>query len=211
MFNKLKEKLINTNYRKASKIFVIVSLALIFVTGTVSAVSLRTQISEAISFSRSYEEEKDTHKDSKQYTFTGTEQDYKNHGEHDIKSELIKAENFTEPSLFSKISVAIFATICIVIAGMYWLMVSGWLYKTATFNSMNPVLWGGLGLAGNIGAVILFKIVSGFYPVCQNCGKRQKHGGYCRHCGNILDKSCSSCGEKVSIHDIFCHHCGEHL
>ncbi|MDE6833306.1 MAG: hypothetical protein K2J39_03520 [Ruminococcus sp.] len=90
-------------------------------------------------------------------------------------------------------------------------MVAGWLYKSAIYSVMNPVLWGALGLIGNIGTIILFMIARSFYPVCQNCRKRQKHGGYCRHCGSILDRSCSSCGEKVSVHDIFYRHCGEHL
>ncbi|MDE6833305.1 MAG: hypothetical protein K2J39_03515 [Ruminococcus sp.] len=119
MINKIKEKLINMNYRKASKIFVLVSLALILVTGTVSAVSLRTQISEVISYSRSYEEEKDTRRNTEQYALTYGEQDNRNHSKHDIKSELFEKVDFTEPSLFSKINVAVLGVICLLTAGMY--------------------------------------------------------------------------------------------
>ena len=60
--------------------------------------------------------------------------------------------------MFAKISIGLFGVICGIIGVTYWILVSAWLYKSASNASMTGILWGLLGLAGNIFAVILFLI-----------------------------------------------------
>lgn len=213
MLEKLKNKIMNVNYKKTAKIYIIISLILILSVGAISAVSLRTQINEVISYCRSYEQssDKDDNIQSDKHHYAHRIKIEESDKKHDFEISDIYEENFTEPSLFSKICVAVLGMICSIVAVIYWLLIAGWLYKASAESSMNAVLWGVLGLIGNLGTVILFMIVRSTYPVCTSCKKRQKHGNYCRYCGNKLSILCSTCSEKADKNDLYCHNCGNIL
>lgn len=213
MSEKLKNKIMNINYRRTGKIFIIVSLILILTVGTISAISLKTQINEAISYCRSYENDSENYYDT-EMSGSLNEHEFKcekTDKEHEFKFEEIPEESFTEPSLFSKICVAVLGVICLIAAAIYWFLIAGRLYKAAAESSMNAVFWGILGLIFNLTAVILFMIVRRNYPVCTHCGKRRKSGNYCRYCGKNLSVFCGNCGEKADKKDLYCHNCGKKL
>lgn len=213
MSEKLKNKIMNIDYRKTAKIYIIISLILILTVGTISAISLKTQINEAISYCRSDElgSDKDENIESEKRHYAHKFNSEESEKEHNLDFEDIAEENFTEPSLFSKICVGVLGVICFTVAVLYWLLIAGWLYKASAESSMNAVLWGVLGLICNLAAVILFMIVRSTYPVCTHCGKRQKHGSYCRYCGNRLGVFCGNCGKKSDKKDLYCHNCGKSL
>lgn len=220
MIKKIKERIISINYKKAAKIFIIVSFVLILTSGIISAVSLRTQIGEAISYcqeaDRHDEKEHEEHIDREQDEINEArdehnDEDKKFDKEHEWEFEFLKEQNFTKPSLFSKISVIVLGMICLSAAAVYWLLIAAWLYKAAYEASMNAVFWGILGLIGNLAAVILFMIARRSYQVCPSCGKRQKHGVYCSDCGSPFGISCSWCGENVKKEDTYCKNCGKYL
>lgn len=213
MLEKLKNKIMNANYKKAAKIYIIVSLILIVTVGTISAVSLRTQINEAISYCRSYENssENDDTTELNEIHYKNKIKHERADKEEDFDFKNIVKENFTEPSLFSKICIVVLGILCLTAAVIYWLLIASWLYKESAKSSMNAVFWGVLGLICNLAAVILFMIVRSTHPVCTHCGKRQKYGSYCRYCGNRLSILCSNCGKKADKNDLYCHNCGKNL
>ena len=151
MIEKVKNIIMNADYKKTARFFVIFSLIAFLVGGAVSALSLKTQIGEVISYHQTYENE---HEKSET---ENREEIYAASKEHD-KEHFLESADITKPSMFAKISIGLFGVICGLIGVTYWILVSAWLYKSAANASMTGILWGLLGLAGNIFAVILFLI-----------------------------------------------------
>lgn len=226
MLEKIKNKVMNLNYKKTAVRFVIISIAAILVCGTVSAVSLKKQIGEAVSYHQTCEKEHDEKEKSDSEQNQSEKNDYiaqvkssdsQNHKSHkqnhkdDDDDDFFDEANITEPSVFSKVSLSVTAIVTAAAFLFYWLLTAAWLYKSAAKTSMNKAMWAVLGLIGNIATVIAFLITRSFLVRCPECGKYQQSGKFCRNCGKELPFICKNCGGNIRKNDDFCHNCGKNV
>ena len=223
MIKKIRNKIMNLNFGKTAKYFVIVSLIAFIAGGAALGFSFKTQIGEALSYYSTYKSGNLTTEEQNNYV--QEKYDKQENGKFDEKYEKHKDKylkkykeekhfkkfNFTEPTITAKIVAVTVGAIYYLIGIIYWLLIAAWLYKSASETDMNGILWGVLGLIANLGAVILFLIIRNIIPVCPVCGKYQKSGNYCKNCGSQIKFDCKSCGKKVSVTDSYCYSCGEKL
>lgn len=95
MIEKVKNIIMNADYKKTARFFVIFSLIAFLVGGAVSALSLKTQIGEVISYHQTYENE---HEKSET---ENREEIYAASKEHD-KEHFLESADITKPSMFAK-------------------------------------------------------------------------------------------------------------
>ena len=117
MLEKVKNKIMNADYKKTARFFVIFSLIAFLVGGAVSALSLKTQIGEDISYHQTYENEQEK-------TETEIHEEiYATSKEHD-KKHFLESADITKPSMCAKISIGLFGVISGIIGVTYWILVS---------------------------------------------------------------------------------------
>lgn len=211
---KLKSVVLRMNYRKFFKWFLFVSLAVVLLGGILTGISFRTQISEGISYARTFEHDADHFAAGAEGPVQDGEgiggyDEYRGHPEHDWAERI----PFTEPSTGAKVTAGIFGCLCCLIAAVYWLAVVAWLYKAAAESGMSRLLWPLAGLIGNLLAVILFLAVRGITrKKCSGCGHwEKKEEQYCANCGARLREKCPACGGDCGSDDLYCRACGQKL
>lgn len=201
--DKLKSRIVQTDFRKFFKWFIIVSLAVIIIGAVITGIVFRTQISEGISYMQMYEHGEDQ--------WTGQTQDGGHHdGEWDDRLDAVP---FTPPSTGAWITAGVFGVLCVLIAVVYWLAVVAWLYKAAAVSNMNRLLWPLAGLVGNLLAVALFLAARCMIRrECPSCGYRNtRKAAYCVKCGAKQGRKCPYCGTECAEDDLYCPSCGKEL
>nr|WP_217936466.1 zinc ribbon domain-containing protein [Enterocloster clostridioformis] len=213
--SKVKKRVLQMNFQKLFKRFLLISLAVVILGGVLVGVSFRTQISEGISYVQQSEQEEDrfeadaerqTDRPEDGYFEQG---DHRDHREHDFFEHI----PITKPSFGAKIILCAFVCLCCLIFVAYWLIIAAWLYQAAVLAGMNGFLWLLAGACGNLFAVILFILVRNVIrKKCSACGQwQQVKAKYCAHCGTQLYEKCPACGEMCANSDQYCSACGNRL
>ncbi|MDD3227985.1 MAG: zinc ribbon domain-containing protein [Oscillospiraceae bacterium] len=212
--NKLQSKILNMDFKKAAKRFVLLSLLITVLGGALTGFMFRAQISEVITYHQTYENNRENgmQTDSEKNTKYDAENHNDREREHDYeKTGLFESGQFTRPTVGARIVFFTYAALCGLIAIAYWLLVMMWLYQAAAKASMNRTLWTILGLFFNLAAVIAFLIVRSLQTVCPSCGAYQKSAAFCRACGTPLQIKCTECGVLADGKDNYCSHCGKQI
>ncbi|MGC4020193.1 MAG: zinc ribbon domain-containing protein [Muricomes sp.] len=222
--NKLQTKIMNMDFKKAARRFILLSLAVILLGGALTGFMFRTQIGEAASYHQNYENgrENEAWKDNSEEWKDNSEDarhDGENYGEPEERerghergeADFFETGQFTMPTVGEILVFATYVSLCALITLTYWLLVMVWLYQAASKADMNKLLWTLLGLFFNFLAVIAFLIVRSRQMFCSNCGIYQKSGIFCRACGAPLQIKCAECGALVDRKDTYCSHCGKKI
>lgn len=215
--NKLQTKIMNMDFKKTAKRFILLSLVIIVLGGVLTGFMFRTQISEAITYHQTYEnsrensQQKDNDEnvryDGEHYGDRGDRE----RGYDNEESDFFDSGQFTMPTVGAEIVFFTYVSFCALIALTYWLLVMAWLYRAAAKAAMNRTLWTILGLFFNLAAVIAFLIMRSLQTACPSCGTYQKAGIFCRACGAPLQIKCTECGVLVEGKDAYCSHCGKRI
>lgn len=210
--NKLQAGIMNMNFPKTAKRFIILSLVIVILSGVLTGFMFRTQIGEVITYHQTYEnngnnESRGDYGENDRY-YSENRGDH----EHDYENvDFFESGLFTKPSVGAEIVFGVYAVLCALLALAYWLLIMAWLYKAAAKASMNRTLWTILGLFFNLLAVIAFLIVRSLQAVCPGCGAYQKAAEFCRVCGVAMKRKCVGCGTSVDVKDSYCSNCGRAL
>ena len=203
--NNLQTKIMNVDFKKTAKRFILLSLIIVALGGILTGFMFRTQISEAITYHQSYENSRENDR------YNGENHEYRERGQDYEESDFFDLGQFTKPTLGAKIVSFTYAGLCALIALAYWLLVMAWLYQAASKAAMNRTLWTILGFFFNLAAVIAFLIMRSLQTACPSCGTYQKAGVFCRACGAPLQIKCAQCGVLVDGKDTYCSHCGKRI
>lgn len=144
----LSEKLIGRNYKKRFIVIIITAAALLLVSVGAVAALTHTQISEAISLEKEYEQQEKLTEGS------GAERE-----EGGKREEAGFEGKITPLPTASIVVLCALAAIWVVLALFYWVSVMEWLYKMAAKNGLNRALWPILGGVANIIAVLAMLII----------------------------------------------------
>ncbi|MDD3228974.1 MAG: zinc ribbon domain-containing protein [Oscillospiraceae bacterium] len=212
--NKLQSKIMNMDFKKTAKRFIVLSLIIVIGGGILTGLMFRTQISEAITYHQTYENSRENWIQKDNEENTKYNEDYREDGrwEHGFeKADFFESVQFTVPTVGAQIVLFTYAALCALIGLVYWFLVMAWLYQAAFRASMNRTLWTILGLFFNLAAVIAFLIVRSMQTVCPSCGTYQKAGAFCRACGVPLQIKCIECGVLADGKDKYCSNCGKQI
>lgn len=205
---KLNSVIMETNFKKFFKWFIVASLVVVILGSVATGVAFRTQISEAISYERTFEREEDGFRE-----YAEDEEWNEKTARQYAPGNQSVGVSFTEPSTAAKIIAGAFGCLCVLIFAAYWLSVVAWLYKAAVSSDMNRWFWPIAGLFANLATVILFLLARSVCRVkCPACGLLQKKSAkYCAKCGSRMQTNCPSCGENCAVGDLYCRACGSKL
>lgn len=222
------KRIIETDYKKAAKRFIIILLCIVILGGVLIGVTWHTQIGEAITWHQTIENSdganhqaeapvngqnsiyKDNEGNDKQNSSIQENRDKNEHGDRHERedAEYFDSAQFTQPTVGAKIVFVVVAVLCVLLGIAYWLLIMAWLYKAAELAAMNGALWAILGLFANLVAVAIFLILRGFMPICPSCGRHQEKASFCRFCGTAMYRKCSECGLPFRTKDAYCPYCG---
>ena len=213
--NKLQAHIMKINFKRTAKRFIILSLIIVILGGILTGVMFRTQISEAITYHQSYENNNSVNGAQRDYGennhFYGENRWGREGGSNYEKTDFLESGLVTQPSAGALAVFGVYAGLCALLALAYWLLIAAWLYQAAAKASMPELLWAALGLFFNIFAVIAFVVIRSLQPACPECGVRQKEAKYCRICGAAMKSKCAGCGAEADTQDSYCPHCGKAL
>jgi len=211
--NKLQNCVMNMDFRKAARRFIIAALLIVILGGIVVGATLKTQIQEAITYHQTYDNGIDREASQVQAQTESDERDRyagENHGMvHENENDgFLHSAQITEPSTGAKIVLGVYGLLCLLIGVFYWLLIAAWLYQAAEKCAMNGLLWAVLGIFFNLAAVLAFVLLRSRKAICPDCGRRQDAAEYCRSCGAAMRRKCSACGALTDIRDAYCSQCG---
>ena len=206
--NKLQTKIMNADFKKITKRFLLLSLMIIVLGGLFTGFMFRTQIGEAITYHQTYENSRENQPQKDDAQYDGENHKYREGGHDYEEAGLFDSGQFTKTTIGAEIVSFSYASLCALIALSYWLLVMAWLYQASSKAALNRTVWTILGLFFNLAAVIAFLIIRSRQTVCPRCGTYQKPGTFCRACGVRLEIKCAACGELIDEKDIYCSHCG---
>lgn len=202
--DKLKEKILNMNFKKIARVYIVAAVLLVIAGGLAAFLSLQVQIKEAASLYHNHEVTSVQQIQSE----TGDAKVYesRNHDWDSLEKQL------TPIGTGAKAVLAADGLIGVLIAASYWLLIALWLYQAAAKAKMHSLLWLIAGLAGNLFTVIAFLVIREFIRIrCPQCRSWQHRYSYCSECGMQLAAECPSCGCSVDTSDIYCSSCGQKL
>lgn len=210
--DKLKNKILQTDFPKFWKRFLPSALVLLLIGGIAAGISLRPQISEAYAYAQQLES-------SGSHSGTDRQEGAAGEGgpqdrEHDHwKEDFFENAPISEPSLGVKLLLVVYALVCCLILAVYYLAFAAWLYQAGTAAHMCGPLWLLAGLLGNLAAGVLFLFLrSIFRRKCTACGQwLQPKARFCVHCGKALYARCPACGKECSTAELYCAACGHSL
>lgn len=214
--NKLQNRIMNLNFKKTVKRFVLAALLIVILGGAAVGVVYRTQIQEAITYHQTYTGENGGK------TQEARGQSVNGNYDNDFEKENGRAREFenagffdsaqiTEPSAGAKVILGVYGLLCLLIGISYWLLIAAWLDRAAEECAMSGFLWAVLGIFFNLAAVLAFLLLRSRKAICHHCGRRQSRAEYCRVCGVPMQLTCSECGTVTGLGDAYCSHCGKSL
>lgn len=221
--SKIHQKIMEIQFPRIMKRLIILAVLAALLGGGLSAFMLRTQISEAVSEARSWEQQAERSYPARESwsgarDFEDGQQAYAqgihHYEEYDRQErDFLEGAHITKPGLPAKITVSAAAIVLTLLAAAYWLLVAAWLYQAAVRSKMNGLLWFLAGLCGNILAALLFLLLrSSRRQKCPACGRWQLgKRWFCADCGAEMSKNCPGCGMLCSAGDTYCSRCGRPL
>lgn len=217
----LHEKILDTDYRKLARRFVVIAVLFAIIGGITGAVLLRPQISDMIVMAENHEQITDVSgaadqsavysdpavkkalKTGKHAVYEKKAHEHENDWEHAFKSQI------TPVSKGKLIALGIIGICGLILAAAYWLLIAAWLYKAADKAKMHSLIWFLAGLAGNLAAVAVFLVLRNLMRVrCSRCGSWERKGRFCAECGSEFEVTCLKCGTDVPAEDHYCSSCG---
>ncbi len=202
--DKLKEKILSINFKKAARVYIVATVLLVIAGSLAAFLSLQVQIKEAASL---YHNHEITSAQLIQNE-TGDAKVYESHGSDWDSLE----KQLTPVGAGAKAVLAADGLTGVLIAASYWLLIALWLYQASAKAKMHSLLWFTAGLAGNLFTVIAFLIIRGFIRIrCPQCRSWQHRYSYCSKCGAQLAAECPFCGCSADTLDIYCSSCGQKL
>lgn len=208
--NKIREKIMRTNFAKALKRLLILALCVAVLGGSVSVFLLRAQIGEAVTYVQQQEEKRGDENDGRREVEDWSKEDIKNRERYE--KERPDWENaITRPSAAAKAAIGITGILCLLIGISFWLFIAAWLYQAAALAGMHGFLWFLLGLGGNAGTAVIFLLARSLIrKKCESCESYQPvKAQYCTKCGAVLSVKCPHCGGIGGKNDQFCRDCGK--
>lgn len=205
--NKMKRRVMQTNFGRTIKRFLILAVCAVVLSGGISAFLLRTQIGEIASYAWQ-EEVRDEWQE-------GTLESDGLHGEdfwrEEERTDLAKV--ITRPSAAAIAAACVTGVILLLAGAVYWLLVAAWLYQAAVLAKMHGMVWFLLGLCGNLAAVAVFLLLRSLIrKKCGECGSYQPvKAAYCAACGAGLTVKCPECGIVCEKDARYCRNCGKSL
>jgi hypothetical protein len=210
----LKARIMNKDFKKAAKIFIILSLIIIIFGGILTGLMFGTQANEVHSYFNTLDNnfQEGTQPNFPVGHYYNKYEDNDRYWSGYMHNDFFRSEQFTQPSTGAMIVLGTYLTLLTLLFIAYWLLITAWLYQAATKASMNGLLWALLGFFFNLYAVIAFLVIRSFIrQSCYSCGARQKPATYCIACGTAMKHQCSECGELTDPKDSFCSKCGKAL
>lgn len=210
--NNLRERIMAADFGKLLKGWIIAGLCVVLLGGGLSAALLAPQIRETISAVQTVQQQKERWKQW-EHDFPQDSRDRREGHRGRFKVKDVLRASVTRPSAAAVLSIGVTALLVGMLGLAFWLLAAAWLYQAAAQSGMSGLLWGVLGLWGNVFAAVLFIILRGFLrKKCPACGRWQdKRAAYCTACGNALSRSCPECGTGCPADDRFCSACGGKL
>ena len=186
MIEKLKQKAIQMNFKKAAIIFLITGFALMIAVPAVLYGNFQNRIAN-------WEQVRET----------------------DREREEKELEAIYEKLQLSWGDLAILAG-CIVtgmVFGVwYWLLVMILAYRKAYRMGVDGRLAVLAALFFNLAAVAVLYLYAILKGTCANCGRvRARNGKFCDRCGKPLKKECPQCKQEVDMSSVYCSNCGKNL
>lgn len=207
--NKLQNRIMNIDFKKTAKRFIISALIILLLGGAIVGASYRTQIQEALTYHQTDFEGNDSKvQEVQNQTYTMETETGDREMDHE---DFFDSAEFTQPTVGAMIILGSYLLLCMLIGMSFWLLIAAWLYQSAEKSAMNGLFWAVLGIFFNLAAVLAFLLLRSKKAVCLNCGRRQNAAEYCRSCGVALQRKCGACGALTDIRDIYCSNCGEKL
>lgn len=206
---KLQEKIMNANFGRLFKRWVIAVLCVVLLGGGISAALLSPQIREAVTTMQTIHQQSDQRDHTLSGDASSREEAHRDHFEADD----IFSANVTRPSTGAVLSVGITVLLCGLLILAFWLLTAAWLDQAAELSGMSGPLWGVLGLLSNVFAAALFLLVRrSRRRKCPSCGRWQdRETAYCSVCGSAMDRQCPDCGAHCPMDSRFCPACGMKL
>lgn len=214
MLEKLKQRSIHLNLKKAVIIFIVTGLVLVSASSVAVYSNLRGKNIEWENIAES-----DLEKETEEI----------NHGrkdKSDLKGERWEKEDdrereddafdiAVEKLHLSMADIALMAgcgIIVIVLGIWYWLLCVIWAYRKSYRMGINSAIWVLAAVFFHIGAVAVLYFYAMLKGTCENCGRlKNNHGKFCDRCGKPLKKECPQCGQVVDVKVGYCSNCGKKL
>lgn len=205
---KLRQKIMQEDFLKLFKRWLVFALCVILLGGGFSAVMLQPQIHETAAAVKMMEQADKDREAGRAESLQNDLQKQNDREEHDSAEGL----NITEPSVGAKITLGVTGLLGCLAGAAFWLLIAAWLYQRAVLSDMNGFFWGLLGLGGNVFAVIVFLTVRSFIcRKCPFCGRWQRKSAFCHVCGRKLNQTCTACGADCEAGHLFCGSCGNKI
>lgn len=218
MIEKLEQRAIHMNFKKAVIIFLITGFALMIAVPTVLYGNFQSRIAnwdQVRETDREHRERERDFREDDESDFGDGEQE-RDFREKDAKEREEKdLEDIYGMLHFSWGDLALLAG-CVV-TGMalgvwYWFLVMIWAYRKAYRMGVNGRLAVLAALFFNLAAVAVLYFYAIWKGTCANCG-RVKDGNvkFCDRCGNPLKEECPQCKQEVDASSVYCSNCGRKL
>ena len=217
-------KIVDADYRKIAKRFVVIAVLFAVVGGITGALLLRPHISDIMAaeeHQQQLSEEKTTGQlaaAEKAKTSYSTQKGDKHTAKHEMSKEkehdgedILKAQIRKIPE--GKLAaIGVIGVLGMILAAVYWLLIAAWLYKAAVRAKMHSLVWLLAGLAGNLAAVVVFLVLRNiFREHCSQCGSWCRKGRFCTECGNEFAVTCPACGAQQPADQKYCGRCGAEI
>lgn len=207
MLEKIKQRSIHLNLKKAVIIFIVTGLVLVSISSVAVYSNLRGKNIEWENIAGS-DAEKETE-----------EINYGRKNQSDLKGERGEKEDAFDIAVeklhLSATDIALMAgcgIIVIVLGIWYWLLCVIWAYRKSYRMGINSAIWVLAAVFFHIGAVAVLYFYAMVKGTCENCGRlKNNHGKFCDRCGKPLKKECSQCGQVIDVEAGYCSNCGKKL
>lgn len=234
MMNQLEEKILQADFGKIAKKFIVVLLGYLVLAGAIGGLLLQTQIGEFIDFKTAIWEQRtqegispwEGHHNLK-LQFEEKVAENPELARHGNEHRFIKAEmahqRLQDKIEFHKAMTPVPYESQVVLGGLGaiggailvvgWALVAAWLYQAAVMAGMGrgALCFAVLSLFSVVAGVVVFLVIRSIIRVkCPQCGRWQKRDtNYCIECGASMEDRCRTCHSRLDHFHRFCPTCGE--
>lgn len=210
MLEKLKQKTIHLNLKKAVIVFIVTGLVL----ASVSSVAVYSNLKDKNIKWEKLNRENETEGADEQENESDLKiekRDKEGDGEKQERRFGIAEKEL--PLSARDIALMIGCGIIGIVLGVwYWLLCLIWAYQKSYRMGINSALWVLATCFFHIGAIVVLYLYAMAKGTCENCGKlKTKNGKFCDRCGEPLKKECPQCGQAVDVEAGYCSNCGKKM